>query len=66
MVLQLRVAGLLQRGELVAKTMAVPREPNTLYVGWRTSDGRALAWWLEQLAEPRLNARLVQGLDRYA
>ncbi|MFG6488698.1 LysR family transcriptional regulator [Roseateles sp. BYS78W] len=61
-----RVAGLLQRGELVAKAMAVPREPNMLYVGWRASDGRALAWWLEQLNEPRLSRRLVDGLDRYA
>ncbi len=55
-----------RRGELVAKAMDVPREPNTLYAGWRASDGRALAWWLEQLAEPRLNTRLVQGVDRYA
>jgi hypothetical protein len=57
---------LLQRGELVAKTVAVPREPNTLYVGWRAGDGRALAWWLEQLNEPRLCARLVGGIDRFA
>ncbi|MBW8845713.1 MAG: LysR family transcriptional regulator [Burkholderiales bacterium] len=61
-----RVASLLKRGELVAKTVAVPREPNTLYVGWRAADGRALAWWLERLNEPRLAARLVDGIDRFA
>ncbi|HEY0956032.1 MAG TPA: LysR family transcriptional regulator [Roseateles sp.] len=61
-----RVASLLKRGELVAKTVVVPREPNTLYVGWRAGDGRALAWWLERLAEPRLCTRLVEGVDRYA
>ena len=61
-----RVASLLQRGELVAKTVAVPREPNTLYVGWRAGDGRALAWWLEKLNEPRLTVRLVNGVDRYS
>jgi len=61
-----RVASLLKRGELLQKTVAVPREPNTLYVGWRAGDGRALAWWLERLAEPRLCARLIAGLDHYA
>jgi DNA-binding transcriptional LysR family regulator len=61
-----RVASLLKRGELVAKTVAAPREPNTLYVGWRAGDGRALAWWLEKLSEPRLCQRLVDGVDRYS
>ena len=61
-----RVAALLQRGELVPKDVAVPREPNTLYLGWRAGDGRALAWWLERLADPRLCARLVNGVDAYA
>jgi DNA-binding transcriptional LysR family regulator len=63
---EVRVASLLKRGELVAKTVAVPREPNTLYVGWRAGEGRALAWWLEKLNEPRLCQRLVDGVDRYA
>lgn len=61
-----RVASLLKRGELVQKAVAVPREPNTLYIGWRAGDGRALAWWLEKLDEPRLCARLIDGVDRYA
>lgn len=61
-----RVASLLRRGELVDRPVAVPREPNRLYVGWRAGDGRALAWWLEQLQAPRLCARLVDGMDRYA
>lgn len=61
-----RVASLLKRGELVQKQVAVPREPNTLYVGWRASDGRALAWWLEKLTDARLCQRLVDGLDTHA
>lgn len=61
-----RVASLLAQGELVAKAVAVPREPNTLYLGWRAGEGRALAWWLEKLDEPRLRARLVDGLDGHA
>ena len=61
-----RVASLLKRGELVAKKVAVPREPNTLFVGWRAGDGRALAWWLEKLADARLCQRLVDGVDAYA
>ena len=63
---QVRVASLLKRGELVEKAVAVPREPNTLYVGWRASDGRALAWWLEKLADARLCRRLVDGLNAHA
>jgi DNA-binding transcriptional LysR family regulator len=59
-----RVASLLARGELVERRMADPRQPNTLYVAWRGDhDGRALTWWLEQLKQPRLAKRLVQGLD---
>jgi DNA-binding transcriptional LysR family regulator len=62
-----RVAGLLKRGELVARRTADPREPNTLYVAWRGDhEGRALAWWLEQLAQPRLARRLVDGVDAFA
>lgn len=61
-----RVASLLKRGELVPREVAVPREPNTLYVGWRASEGRALGWWLERLADPRLSQRLVDGLDRFS
>lgn len=58
-----RVSGLLQRGELVEKRMADPREPNTLYLAWRGNhDGRALAWWVEQFQQPRLARRLVDGL----
>jgi len=63
---QARVASLLARGELVEKAVAVPREPNTLYVGWRAGDGRALAWWLQRLEDSRWCQRLVDGLDRYA
>lgn len=59
-----RVAGLLQRGDLVEKKMVDPREPNLLYVAWRGDhQGRALEWWLAQLQNKRLASRLVKGLD---
>ncbi len=59
-----RVHALLQRGELVERRTAQPREPNILYVAWRGEpEGRALQWWLEQLRQPRLAQRLVDGLD---
>ena len=59
-----RVAGLLARGELVEKAVASPREPNVLYLAWRSDhQGRALDWWLEQLKKPDLAKRLVEGLD---
>ncbi|MDM0048996.1 LysR family transcriptional regulator [Variovorax sp. J22R115] len=61
-----RIASLLQRGELVEKNTADPREPNLLYVAWRGDhEGRALDWWLEQFKQPRLAKRLVQGLDTF-
>ncbi len=59
-----RVNALLAQGELVEKQTAMPREPNTLYVGWRSEhQGRALDWWVKQLEQPRLARLLVQGLD---
>lgn len=59
-----RVAGLLQRGDLVEKKMVDPREPNLLYVAWRGDhQGRALEWWLAQLQNKRLANRLVKGID---
>ena len=62
-----RVTSLLKNGQLVEKTTADPREPNVLYVAWRGDhEGRALQWWLEQLRQPRLAKRLVEGLDLIA
>jgi DNA-binding transcriptional LysR family regulator len=59
-----RVASLLKRGELVEKRMVDAREPNVLYVAWRSDhQGRALTWWLDQLRQPRLGKRLIQGID---
>ena len=62
-----RIASLLKRRELVEMRTADPREPNTLYVGWRGDhEGRALDWWLERFKEKRLADFLVRGLDRFA
>lgn len=59
-----RIQTLLKQGELVERRVADPREPNTLYVAWRgDGEGRALAWWLEQLRQPRLAKRLIRGVD---
>jgi DNA-binding transcriptional LysR family regulator len=58
-----RVAGLLERGELIEKEMADPREPNQLFVAWRSEhQGRALDWWLDHLKSRRLATRLVRGI----
>jgi DNA-binding transcriptional LysR family regulator len=60
-----RVQSLLQRGELIEMRTADPREPNVLYLGWRGDhDGRALQWWVDQLQQPRLAKRLVEGIDQ--
>lgn len=62
-----RVQSLLARGALIEKAMADPREPNTLYVGWRSRNGgRALNWWLDQLRQPALAGHLLNGVDAYA
>jgi DNA-binding transcriptional LysR family regulator len=62
-----RVASLLKRGELVEKRTADPREPNTLYVGWRGDhEGRAMEWWLEKFKQKRLADFLVRGVDAFA
>lgn len=59
-----RVGSLLKRGELVEKRTLNPREPNTLYVAWKSDhQGRALQWWRDQLRQTRLATRLLQGLD---
>jgi len=58
-----RAAGLLAHGELVEKRVANPREPNLPYVAWRGDhQGKALDWWLAQLKQERLAARLVKGI----
>lgn len=58
-----RIQGVLERGELIERTMADPREPNTLYIAWRGDhQGRALEWWLQQLSQPKLAKRITDGL----
>src|SRR5476649_1344724 len=62
-----RVASLLKRGDLVEKNTVDQREPNTLYVAWRSEhEGRALEWWVEKLRQPRLSKKLMHGLDLFA
>jgi hypothetical protein len=47
-----RIASLVKRGELVEMRTADPREPNTLYAGWRGDhEGRAMDWWLEKFKQ---------------
>lgn len=59
-----RVSSLIVKGELVVKETVEQREPNTLYAAWRgKQEGRALKWWVEQLKQPKLAKRLVQGID---
>ena len=59
---RLRVQALLDCGRLIEKATEEPREPNTLYLGWAVAHpGRALSWWLEQLADAGLRERLLSG-----
>jgi len=61
-----RIASLVKRGELVEMRTADPREPNTLYVGWRGDhEGRAMDWWLEKFKQKRLADFLMRGIDRF-
>lgn len=61
-----RVQPLIKSGQLVPKRVEQAREPNVLYIGWRSpgeagSEGQALRWWLDKLADPRLAQRLLEG-----
>jgi DNA-binding transcriptional LysR family regulator len=61
-----RIASLLARGELLELQTREPREPNTLFAGWRTDNsGRALKWWIEQVSQPRLAHLVLHGIDRF-
>ncbi|MBV8657553.1 MAG: LysR family transcriptional regulator [Burkholderiales bacterium] len=58
-----RVRGLLESGLLVEKRTTNPREPNTLYIAWRSDhEGRALDWWIKRLTEPSVQKLLVDGI----
>ena len=51
----------LANGSLLALKIAEPRAPATLHYAWRRNDpGKALHWWLERLAIPRVQSRLIE------
>jgi DNA-binding transcriptional LysR family regulator len=57
-----RVTHLLRNGDLVEKEVTEQREPNQLFVAWRSDhEGRALDWWLTKLRTKRLARLLVHG-----
>ena len=48
-----RIAGALERGDLVTIELETPRPPFATWMGWRASDdGRALDWFLRALDPP--------------
>lgn len=50
-------------GRLVARAVAEPRPAMALHLAWRTRDvGRALQWFLDELADEGLVAALTAGL----
>lgn len=50
-------------GRLVLKTVADPRPALPLHLAWRTREaGKALKWFLDELAAPALIAELTAGL----
>ena len=59
-------AGPIAEGRLVSKRVTGMREETQCYLAWRDDEmGRALQWWLDQLRQPRLAKRLVQGIDTF-
>lgn len=53
----------LDAGRLVAKTVSQPMRKLRVGYVWRNagSEGRALAWWLEQLGQPRTRTALLEN-----
>ena len=53
----------LDAGRLVAKAVSQPQRPLRVGYVWRIagSEGRALAWWLEQLSQPRTRTALLEN-----
>ncbi len=53
----------LDAGRLVAKAVSQPQRPLRVGYVWRIagSEGRALAWWLEQLSQPRTRIALLEN-----
>jgi DNA-binding transcriptional LysR family regulator len=50
-------------GRLVEKALAEPRQELPLNLAWRSRQtGRALAWFLDRLAEPETAQALTHGL----
>lgn len=50
-------------GRLVEKQLAAPRHPMPIHIAWRTrQSGKALAWFLEALADETHKTRLTEGL----
>jgi DNA-binding transcriptional LysR family regulator len=55
-----RVAALIADKRLITLQTQQDREPNILYLGWKSQNkGKAQQWWVERLQHPRLVKRLV-------
>ncbi|MEZ0316458.1 MAG: LysR substrate-binding domain-containing protein [Methylophilaceae bacterium] len=49
----------IEQGLLVEKKVEEPRQPETIYLAWRTGDtGAGLKWWLERMKQPGIHDRL--------
>jgi DNA-binding transcriptional LysR family regulator len=49
----------LRAGRLAALSVATPHPPSRCTLAWRSGEnGRALAWWIDQLRRPRIAQRL--------
>jgi len=50
-------------GRLVIRRLAEPPPPSPLHIAWRSrQEGRALAWFLEELEKPEVREALVQAV----
>jgi DNA-binding transcriptional LysR family regulator len=60
-----QVAAALATGTLIAKEVAEPKATLPLYLAWRSDhEGKALAWFLERLADDGLRRRLLGQAPR--
>jgi len=53
----------IEQGLLVGKTVEEPRQPEAIYLAWRTGEsGAGLKWWLERMKQPAAYGVLTQGM----
>ena len=53
----------IEKGQLIEKQVEEPRQPEPLYLAWRSGEeGVGLRWWIEKMKAPGLIDRLWRGV----